>query len=523
MAWAGPAAPRLHAMKILHLEDNAHDAELMNELFIQQWPDCEVKVVDNRFDFLTQLDALPDIILSDYSMAGFSGIEALHEARRKVPDIPFIFLSGTIGEERALDALRAGATDYVIKDRPRRLIPAMQRAMADVRLQHERRVAAEQLLRVQRLENLGMLAAGIAHDFNNVLSPVIMGVSLFRRRLTTEQDQKLLTAIENSANRGAGLVRQILGFAHGVAGGVQVVQPRHMLGELLDMMRQTFPKSIAIEDDVYAGLWPIDANSSQLHQVLLNLCVNARDAMPAGGTLTVRAYNRDLDEMSAAMEGGKPGCYVVFEISDTGTGIPPEVAKRMWEPFFTTKRAGLGTGLGLSTVRSIVEGHHGFTFLSTQLGRGTTFRILLPAEVAAEVEEVANAATSLPHGNGELVIVADDDPSVRAITSATLAAHGYTVLMAADGTEALAFIAPRVLEVRVLITDLDMPNLDGVALAKVVGSLNPSIRVLLVSASAEPDDPRRCPPPSGAFLAKPFSAETLLTEVHKLLHAPVTP
>ncbi len=509
-------------MKILHLEDNVHDAGLMNDLFIQQWPGCEVKVVDNRFDFLTELDAVPDIILSDYSMAGFSGIEALHAARKKVPDIPFIFLSGTIGEERALDALRAGATDYVIKDRPRRLIPAMQRALNDVRLHQERRVAAEQLLRVQRLENLGMLAAGIAHDFNNVLSPLLMGVSLFRQRLTSEQDRRLLATMENSAARGAGLVRQILGFAQGVTGGMQVVQPRHMLNELLGMMRQTFPRNIAIDDEVYAGLWPVDANPTQLHQVLLNLCVNARDAMPKGGTLTVRAYNRDLDEMSAAMEGGKPGRYVVFEITDTGTGIPPEVAKRMWEPFFTTKRAGLGTGLGLSTVRSIVEGHHGFTFLTTQLGRGTTFRVLLPAEVAAEAEEAENAAAALPHGNGELVVVADDDDSVRDITSATLAAHGYTVLTAADGTEALAFIAPRALEIRVVIADLDMPNLDGVALAKVVGSLNPAIRVLLVSASAEPDDPRRCPPPSGAFLAKPFSGETLLAEVHKLLHEPVS-
>ena len=505
-------------MKILHLEDNAHDAELTQALFSEHWPQCEVHVVDNRADFTAQLAQPHDIILSDYSMVGFDGLEALHLVRERSPDTPFIFLSGTIGEERALDALRAGANDYVIKDRPRRLIPAMERALNDAKLRRERQVAAEQMLRVQRLENIGMLAAGIAHDFNNVLAPVLMGVSLFRNRLTSESDQRILSTIESSASRGAALVRQILGFAQGVTGGMQVVQPKHTLRELLEMMQQTFPKSVQIVDEVENNLWPINANPTQLHQVLLNLCVNARDALPKGGTITVRASNCELDEMSAAaMENGRPGRYVAFEIVDSGTGIPPEVLERIWEPFFTTKKSGLGTGLGLSTVRNIVDGHHGFISLITKAGHGTTFRILLPAEAQADSELTEAISATIPRGNGELILVADDDANVREVTSAALTAHGYRVLTAADGTEALAFIAPRVLEIRVVITDLDMPNLDGATLTKVIGSLNPAIRILLVSASAAIDDPRRRPPPSGAFLAKPFTGDVLLRTVHGLI------
>jgi signal transduction histidine kinase len=509
-------------MKILHLEDSTRDAEITHALFIEKWPDCEICVVDNRADFVARLVPPPDIILSDYSMPGFNGLEALDLVREKAPDTPFIFLSGTIGEERATDALRAGASDYVLKDRPRRLIPAIERALNDARLRRERQVADEQMLRVQRLENIGMLAAGIAHDFNNVLSPVIMGISLFRSRLNNEKDQRLLTAIESSAMRGAGLVRQILGFARGVTGGMQTIQPKHTLKDLLEMMRQTFPKTIRIEEGMEPDLWPVTANPTQLHQVLLNLCVNARDALPKGGTITVLASNYELDEMAAAaMKHGRPGKYVLFEVSDSGTGISPEVVERIWEPFFTTKKAGLGTGLGLSTVRSIVESHHGYVTVSTQLGRGTTFRVLLPADVHPESDLEAEAAAVIPQGNGEQILVVDDDAAVREITAAALMAHGYRVVTAADGTEALAYLAPRALEIRAVITDLDMPNLDGAALAKVIGSLNPAIRVLLVSASVEPDDPRCQPPPSGAFLAKPFTGDMLLRTIHQLLDSPL--
>lgn len=508
-------------MKILHLEDNPRDAELTHLGLLEQWPDCEIQVVASRIDFQAALATSPDLVLSDFNMPGYNGLEALRHARATAPEIPFIFLSGTIGEERALEALRSGASDYVIKDRPKRLIPAVERALNDVRLARERRATEEQMQRVQRLENIGMLAAGIAHDFNNVLAPLLMGIPLLRMRELPERDQKILASMENSASRGAGLVKQILGFAHGVTGEVQVIQPAHLIDEIVGMMRQTFPKTITITDRTEGRLWPIKANPTHFHQVLLNLCVNARDAMPKGGTLTIHAANQTLDEVGAAsLPEALPGDYLALEITDTGTGIPSDVLAHIWEPFFTTKGEGKGTGLGLATVRGLVRDHAGIITLQSQPGRGTTFKLLFPATPGHEAAAVAGNLTTIPRGHGELVLVVDDDASVREITSATLSGHGYRALAAVDGTEALALFAPRSLEIRAVVTDLDMPNLDGVALVKVVQTLNPSIRIILVSGSANATDPRREPPPDGAFLSKPFSGELLLSTLHRLLNAP---
>lgn len=506
-------------MKILHLEDNPRDAELFHLDLLEQWPDCQIQVVASRDDFQAGLKANPDLILSDFNMPDYSGLEALHDARGTAPKIPFIFLSGTIGEDRAIEALTAGASDYVLKDRPKRLIPAIHRVLHDVKLARERQEMEEQMQRVQRLENIGMLAAGIAHDFNNVLTPLLMGLPMLRMRHTGESDQKLFASMESSAHRGAGLVKQILGFAHGVTGEAQLVQPRHLLEEIIGMMRQTFPKNIIISDDISARLWPIKANPTQFHQVLLNLCVNARDAMPKGGTLTVHATNRSLDAVgAAALPEAKSGDYLAIEVRDTGTGIPPEILERIWEPFFTTKGAGKGTGLGLATVRGLVKEHGGVILLQSQLGRGTTFQLLFPATPSQEAFGTGGAmAADVPPGHGELILVVDDDASVREITGAALTGHGYRVLSAADGTEALALFAPRSLEIRAVIADLDMPGLDGLAFLKVVQVLNPSARPILVSGSADTSDPRRASPPGGAFLPKPFNGGLLLRTLHGLL------
>lgn len=504
-------------MNILHLEDNRQDAELTHARLRDAWPDCRIDMVDDRRTFLQELAKPHDVIISDFTMAAFDGIEALHLVREREPDIPFIFFSGTIGEERALQALRAGATDYLIKDRPQRLIPAIQRALREVRVFRERRAASEQMLRVQRLENLGMLAAGIAHDFNNVLAPMLMGVSLLRGQTTDSRHRRILGSIESSAQRGAALIRQILGFANGVTGEKQIIQPRHVIREVLEMMEQTFPKSVRVLDEVGPELWPIRANPTQLHQVLLNLCVNARDAMPRGGTVTLRVDNFTMDEAgAAAIPDGRAGAFLRIEVEDTGSGIPVEILERIWEPFFTTKEAGRGTGLGLSTVRSIVMDHGGSAWVDTRLGRGTVFHVLLPAEPPEAIGQASAVSAHAPRGSGELVLVVDDDTSLRDITAATLSNHGYHVLAAANGSEAVALLAPRLLEVRVVIADLDMPQLDGGTLARVVESLNPAIKVLLVSASSNEEDRRR--DSNMAFLAKPFSAERLLQAVRNILH-----
>lgn len=384
----------------------------------------------------------------------------------------------------------------------------------------ERKLLEEKFLRAQRLESIGMLAAGISHDLNNVLAPIGMAASLLRMRLSSAPDLRLIDTLEKSVGRGAGLVKQILGFAQGVGGERNSLQVKHLLRDITSVITQTFPKSIELEDHVPTDLWPVRGNATQIHQVLLNLCVNARDAMPGGGRLRVRGENRRLDAAAArALPGARPGAWVVLEVGDTGSGIPPEVVERIWEPFFTTKAAGRGTGLGLSTVRGIVQTHEGFVSLETAVGRGTTFRVHLPAvDVPEEVPAGAKGRPAAA-GRGRLVLIADDEDSIREITGTVLTNAGFAVEKAADGLAAAALYAERPGAFSLLITDHDMPGLDGEKLAAFVRSRHAGTRILAVSGFAEGGSGGGDVPPQfgDARLAKPFTAAALLDRVGELL------
>jgi nitrogen-specific signal transduction histidine kinase/CheY-like chemotaxis protein len=385
--------------------------------------------------------------------------------------------------------------------------------------------AEEQFLRAQRLESIGMLASGIAHDLNNVLAPIILAAPVLREHITNPDDLRIITSLEKSAERGVNLVRQILAFAQGVGGGHQLVEVRHLLRETISVIGETFPKNIRLEDNVPEDLWPIMADPTQIHQVILNLCVNARDAMPSGGTLSLHAENCLLDERAAKkIEGASPGAWLVLHFEDTGTGIPDETLSHIWEPFFTTKEAGRGTGLGLSTVRGIVESHHGFVSLKTAPGKGTTFRVYLPAaEVPANGSSVVPVNGRSIRGNGEMILIVDDEPQIRDITAAILSRHGYRVLIAGDGTEAVAVFASRSSEISVIVTDLRMPNLDGIALANVAQHLNPSVKILAMSGLSSAGSDIEMKRFTGTLLFKPFKADALLQAVGGLLHPELAP
>jgi two-component system cell cycle sensor histidine kinase/response regulator CckA len=389
----------------------------------------------------------------------------------------------------------------------------------------ERKQLEDRFLRTQRLESVGMLAAGIAHDLNNVLSPILMGAPMLRAHLSDPSDLQLVAMFEKSAERGAGLVRQILNFAQGVGGELRPIQVRHILRDLAAVVRETFPKNIRYEERVPRDLWLVAANPTQIHQVLLNLCVNARDALPDGGKLSLRAENLVLDATTArAIPGARPGSWLVLHVEDTGTGIAPEILARVWEPFYTTKESGKGTGLGLSTVRGIVETHHGFITVQSELGAGTAFHIFLPAVEGATGETAAPAGRATPRGAGELILVVDDEPNIRDVTASTLTRHGYLVIAARDGSEALTLFSRTNRDVRLVITDLHMPRLDGAGIARVIRCLNPTVRIIAASgldSGSRPGDP--VPAFADAFLAKPFHPDTLLNTVHRLLHTPVNP
>ena len=387
----------------------------------------------------------------------------------------------------------------------------------------ERKALEDKFLRAQRLESIGMLAAGIAHDLNNVLAPIGMAASLLRMRLSTAPDLKLIDTLEKSVTRGSGLVKQILGFAHGVSGDRRTLQVKHLMRDITSVIAQTFPKSIELVEHIPSDLWPVRGNATQVHQVLLNLCVNARDAMPDGGQLRVSAENRRLDVAAArAIPGASAGAWIVIEVGDSGTGIPPDVLARIWDPFFTTKGVGKGTGLGLSTVRGIVQTHEGFVTLDTQVGKGTTFRVYFPAADVPEVASAVAAEKPVAAGHGQLILVADDEDSIREIVRSLLTAAGYAVEVASDGLAAAALYAERPADFALLITDYDMPGLDGAKLAEFVRTRAAGTRVLAVSGLAD-DESNRAHPSftfGDAQLGKPFTADSLLRKVAELLEAP---
>ncbi len=383
----------------------------------------------------------------------------------------------------------------------------------------EKRRLEAQFLRAQRMESIGTLAGGIAHDLNNLLAPILMAVQMLQLKFTDEQSQKMLQLLRINAERGADMVKQILSFARGVEGDRLALQPRHLIKEVVKILKETLPKSIEISFYVGEDLWPITGDATQLHQVLMNLCINARDALPHGGKLHIKAENKVLDETYAQMiPEAKAGRHVLLTIRDNGFGIPPEHQSRIFDPFFTTKETGKGTGLGLSTVQGIVRGHGGFINVYSEVGKGTEFRIHLPALAPAQIEQVQIVNPELPAGRGELILVVDDELAIREVTKATLEAFNYRVLTASDGTEALALYAQQGNEIKVVLTDMMMPFLDGPATIRALLKLNPNVKIIASSGLADNGKAVEAGDLGiRHFLAKPYTADRLLKLLAEIL------
>ena len=390
----------------------------------------------------------------------------------------------------------------------------------------ERKKLEAQYLRAQRMEGIGTLAGGIAHDLNNVLSPIIMGIDLLKLDAKgDDQRLQMLDTMRASARRGADLVRQVLTFARGLEGQRVAVDLHHLVDDLEGIITETFPRKIDIVTEIPSNLWHIVGDPTQLHQVLLNLAVNARDAMPEGGTLTFAADNFEIDAQYVGTgQEVRPGPYVVIAVTDTGVGMPPEIRDRIFEPFFTTKEVGKGTGLGLATVHTIVKSHGGFMNVDSELGHGTTFKAFLPADPTLTRSAAEDAPSDMPRGRGEWVLVVDDEASIRSITQQTLEAFGYRVLTADDGAEAVAVFAQHKEEIVLVLLDMAMPVMDGPTAIHALLRIQPDVRIIAVSGLASNISVAKAAVAGVKdFLPKPYTAEAVLKLIREVLDRPAAP
>ncbi len=388
----------------------------------------------------------------------------------------------------------------------------------------QRKQMEAQYLRAQRMEGIGMLAGGIAHDLNNVLAPILMSIELLKDIHPDAETSDILRSLQDSAQRGADIVRQVLTFARGIKGERLLVAPKHLIKDMGRVAQEAFPRNIRVSTDVPINLWNVSGDPTQLHQVLLNLCINARDAMPDGGTLSMVARNETVKDLQS--EVGiqiADGDYVVISVKDTGMGIPPELHERIFEPFFTTKEQGKGTGLGLSTVMGIVKSHHGYLRILSEPGKGAEFLIYLPAVKDAAPATETKEQTALPQGQGELVLVVDDEPAITEVAKDILIRNGYRVLTASDGTEAMALVAQNQSKVHLVVTDIMMPFMDGVALVRGLRKLAPKVKIIACSGLAsgasmtsKVEELRRLG--VSPIMHKPFTAQRLLVNVRNILH-----
>jgi two-component system cell cycle sensor histidine kinase/response regulator CckA len=382
----------------------------------------------------------------------------------------------------------------------------------------DRKRLEEQMLRAQRMESVGTLAGGIAHDLNNILTPIMLSLQLLRTKLQDEDSKEMLDILEKSAHRGTDLVRQVLTFARGVEGERKPIQITNIIAEVERIIRETFPKSIELRREISSDLWPISGDATQLHQVIMNLVLNSRDAMPDGGVLDISADNIFIDEDYTRIHmDAKVGRYIVISVSDNGAGIPSEFRDKIFEPFFTTKERGKGTGLGLSTALAIVKSHGGFINMYSEVGKGSIFKVYLPV-TAVEMGKVETVPSERVKGKGELILVVEDETSICDITRRILESNGYKAIIANNGADGVALYAKSEEKVAVVLMDMAMPIMDGSMCIRALHKIDPKVKIIAVSGLTENGKVGNIAALVNAFLAKPYTADGLLKVIDEVLN-----
>jgi len=512
-------------IQILIVEDNPADAELLVRELRRSGFDFDWQRVDTEAEYLANLKSSLHLILSDLAMPEFNGLRALKLLKQQPTlDIPFIIVSGTIGEEMAIAAMREGPTDYLLKDRMARLGPAVRRALQEVSERSERKRLEAQFIEAQKMEVVGQFAGGIAHDFNNVLA-VIMGYSeLVLEDLGSDHpSHKKVEEIRHAAERAAGLTRQLLVFSRKQTVQAVELNVNEVVCGMEKMLRRLLDENVEMTIVYGDKIGTIEADSGYVWQVLMNLVVNARDAMPNGGKLAIQTSTVLLDEAYAqAHPGTTSGAYVMLSVSDTGIGMTDEVKARLFEAFFTTKPAGKGTGLGLITCQTVVRQSGGHIDVSSELGKGTTFKIYFPRIDQSLPIAASPASKTGASGRGtETLLVVEDEPSLRHLAQLVLKTQGYNVLTAPNGQDALHVADDHQGEpIALIITDLIMPKMGGKAMAERLQTTSPYLKILFTSGYTDDAIAHHGALKEGVeFLPKPYTPATLIRKVRELLDA----
>ncbi len=507
-------------MRFLIIDDNPYDRELIMRKLQNEFSDTTYVEISRQEDFdeaMAQHDF--DVVLVDYGLKWTNGLEVLKKLRTRFPDLPIVMVTDTGNEEVAAEGMKAGLSDYVLKKHLQRLPYAVKESLEKVRLQKERIGLEEQIRQAQKMESLGLLVGGIAHDFNNMLGGISgyaqLGLSQMNR------DDPLydhLTHIREIAKRATRMTRQLLAFSRQQTLEPSDVNLNTVIAHLLDFLSKILPEHINFEFAPDPALKTVSADASQIEQVVMNLCINARDAMPNGGKLLLKTQNVLLDERDAGAYGGVgPGSYVLLTVTDTGLGMDEQVRERMFEPFFTTKEPGKGTGLGLSVVHGIIAQHNGFIVVDSEIGKGTTFNIYFPVVDRVAVHTEAEEVQAI-QGGTETILVVEDDLDMQVLIEHNLREYGYTVIMANDGEEGLMMFEQHATSIALVIADLMMPKMKGRELYERIRSLNPTTKFLFVSGYRANQLGEDFVLGKGVeFLEKPFDLDSLAAKIRKIL------
>ncbi len=507
------------ALRVLFIEDSEDDTALQVRMLRQAGYDIDFERVDSPSALTGVLGQKWDLIISDYSMPHFTGSDALRLVRDRDLEVPFIFVSGTIGEDTAVAALKVGAQDYLMKTNLSRLIPAVRREIHEAEERKQRRRLEQQIHQLQRFEAIGRLAGGVAHDFNNVIGAILGWADMgYEEAPPRSRVQERFQMIRSQAERAAGLTRQLLAFARR-----QILQPCNTnLNELvragISLLRNVIGERIEVQTALAQDLWVTWADPTQVEQILMNLCLNARDAMPAGGRLLIETQNVEIEEDYHRVHPyALPGRYVLLRVSDTGAGMDAATLEHIFEPFFTTKEMSKGTGLGLATVYGIVKQHKGFIDVDSAPGQGSIFRVYLPAG-AGLGKAPEDRTNDTFRGGHERILVAEDNEGLRKAAKEILETLGYQVILAKDGAEAVRIFENIHDRIDLVFMDVVMPGLNGPEAYAQMCAVKPNVPVLFTTGYATEANlsPARLPVPA-AILDKPYGMKVLAQKLRAVL------